>query len=85
MAHPQVGDTAPDFTLPSDNGEISLSSLKGKPAVIYFYPKDDTSGCTREAIAFSQLKPEFDKLGIRVIGLSPTARPNTQSFARSTT
>src|SRR5690606_14640487 len=71
MAHPQVGDPAPDFTLPSVNGEISLSSLRGKPVVIYFYPKDDTSGCTKEAIAFSQLKPEFDKIGVRVIGLPP--------------
>jgi len=71
MAHPQVGDQAPDFSLPSDNGIISLSSLKGAPVVVYFYPKDDTSGCTKEAIAFSQLKPEFDKIGIKIIGVSP--------------
>ncbi len=82
MAHPQVGDPAPDFTLPSDNGEISLSSLKGKPVVIYFYPKDDTSGCTKEAIAFSQLKPEFDKIGTRVIGLSPDSATKHAKFRK---
>lgn len=82
MAHPQVGDPAPDFTLPSDNGEISLSSLKGKPVVIYFYPKDDTSGCTKEAIAFSLLKPEFDKIGVRVIGLSPDSATKHAKFRK---
>ncbi|MCR5940690.1 peroxiredoxin [Ochrobactrum sp. XJ1] len=82
MAHPQVGDPAPDFTLPSDNGEISLSSLKGKPVVIYFYPKDDTSGCTKEAIAFSLLKPEFDKVGVRVIGLSPDSATKHAKFRK---
>ncbi len=85
MAHPQVGDPAPDFTLPSDGGEISLSSLKGKPVVIYFYPKDDTSGCTKEAIAFSQLKPEFDKIGTRVIGLSPIVRRSMRNSVRNMT
>lgn len=79
MARPQVGDLAPDFTLPSDSGTITLSSLKGKPVVLYFYPKDDTSGCTKEAIAFSQLKPEFDKIGARIIGLSPD---NAEKHAR---
>ena len=82
MAHPQVGDPAPDFTLPSDNGEISLLSLKGKPVVIYFYPKDDTSGCTKEAIAFSLLKPEFDKIGVRVIGLSPDSATKHAKFRK---
>jgi len=71
MARPQVGDQAPDFSLPSDSGTISLSSLKGTPVVVYFYPKDDTSGCTKEAIAFSQLKPEFDKIDVKIIGISP--------------
>ncbi|MBC2885047.1 thioredoxin-dependent thiol peroxidase [Ochrobactrum sp. CM-21-5] len=82
MAHPQVGDQAPDFTLPSDNGEIVLSSLKGKPVIVYFYPKDDTSGCTKEAIAFSQLKPEFDKIGVRVIGLSPDSAQKHAKFRK---
>lgn len=82
MARPQVGDLAPDFTLPSDSDTITLSSLKGKPVVLYFYPKDDTSGCTKEAIAFSQLKPEFDKIGARVIGLSPDSAEKHTKFRK---
>ena len=82
MARPQVGDLAPDFSLPSDNGAISLSSLKGGPVVVYFYPKDDTSGCTKEAIAFSQLKPEFDKIGARIIGLSPDSAEKHAKFRK---
>jgi peroxiredoxin Q/BCP len=70
-AGPQVGDKAPAFTLPTDGGgKVSLAELKGKPVVLYFYPKDDTSGCTSEAIAFSGLKAKFDKLGAVVIGCS---------------
>ncbi len=66
------GTKAPDFTLPGDNGEkIKLSALKGHPVVVYFYPKDDTPGCTKEAIAFTGLLPEFDKLGAAIIGISP--------------
>ncbi len=83
MARPQVGDLAPDFTLPSDSDTITLSSLKGKLVVLYFYPKDDTSGCTKEAIAFSQLKPEFDKIGARVIGLSPDSAEKHAKFRKS--
>src|SRR5690606_1529508 len=82
MARPQVGDLAPDFTLPSDSDTITLSSLKGKPVVLYFYPKDDTSGCTKEAIAFSQLKPEFDKIGARVIGLAPDSAEKHAKFRK---
>jgi thioredoxin-dependent peroxiredoxin len=82
MARPQVGDLAPDFTLPSDSDTITLSSLKGKPVVLYFYPKDDTSGCTKEAIAFSQLKSEFDKIGARVIGLSPDSAEKHAKFRK---
>ncbi len=80
MAHPEIGATAPDFTLPTDNGAITLSALKGKPVVVYFYPKDDTSGCTKEAIAFSKLKPDFDKIGARVIGLSPDSAAKHAKF-----
>jgi peroxiredoxin Q/BCP len=68
----QEGETAPDFDLPTDSGgRLSLSSLKGKPIVVYFYPKDDTSGCTREAIDFSTLAPDFARLGATVVGISP--------------
>ncbi|MBB3235014.1 peroxiredoxin [Phyllobacterium endophyticum] len=72
MAKLDIGSTPHDFTLPSDGGgTITLSELRGQPVVLYFYPKDDTSGCTQEAIEFSGLKPQFDKLGVKVIGMSP--------------
>ena len=66
------GDTCPDFSLPDDRGEIvSSSDVKGKPFVLYFYPKDDTSGCTLEAVDFTRLKDEFDKADVAVFGVSP--------------
>jgi thioredoxin-dependent peroxiredoxin len=71
MSTLSAGALAPDFTLSTDNGEVSLAALRGRPVVVYFYPKDDTSGCTREAIAFSGLAEEFEKLGATVIGISP--------------
>lgn len=68
----KVGDTAPDFDLATDGGgRVRLSELKGKPVVVYFYPKDDTSGCTKEAQDFTALLPEFEKRGAVVIGISP--------------
>ncbi len=67
-----VGDMAPDFDLPTDGGgRVKLSAHAGKAVVVYFYPKDDTSGCTKEAQAFSDLADEFAALGIPVIGISP--------------
>ena len=68
---PAVGTAAPDFTLPRDGGEtVSLSALKGGAVVLFFYPKDDTSGCTKEAIAFTGLKDEFTAAGATIIGMS---------------
>lgn len=68
---PEIGDKAPDFTLPGDGGKtISLSDLHGKKVVVYFYPKDDTPGCTKEAIAFTQHKSDFDAAGAVIIGVS---------------
>lgn len=68
---PDVGEKAPEFNMPTDGGEdVSLSALKGTPFVLYFYPKDDTPGCTTEAIGFSAEIKEFDKLGMKVIGVS---------------
>jgi thioredoxin-dependent peroxiredoxin len=67
----KVGDKAPDFTLPSDGGgKVSLKALKGKAVVLYFYPKDDTSGCTAEACAFRDALPDFSKANAAVIGIS---------------
>ncbi len=67
----KAGDKAPDFKLPTDGGEeISLSALKGKPVVLYFYPKDDTSGCTKEAMGFRDALSAFTKAGATVLGVS---------------
>lgn len=66
-----IGDDAPDFKLPTDGGgELSLSSLKGRTVVLYFYPKDDTSGCTKEAIGFRDALADFEKTGAAVVGVS---------------
>ena len=66
-----VGKPAPDFTLPTDGGgKVALKSLRGKAVVLYFYPKDDTSGCTAEACGFRDALPKFDKIDATVIGVS---------------
>ena len=68
----EEGSKAPDFSLPTDGDEtVSLATFTGKPLVLYFYPKDDTSGCTKEAIAFTGLAAEFDAIGAKVLGVSP--------------
>jgi peroxiredoxin Q/BCP len=78
----QDGDKAPDFELPTDGGEsVKLSKLKGKPVVVYFYPKDDTSGCTAEAKDFTRLAADFKKAGVQVIGISPDSPESHQKFA----
>ena len=72
MTHIKIGDPAPDFDLPADGGtRLSLEAHSGSIVVLYFYPKDDTSGCTVEAIDFTALKPQFDEIGAVVIGMSP--------------
>ncbi|USG59971.1 thioredoxin-dependent thiol peroxidase [Sneathiella marina] len=66
-----IGNPAPDFTMSTDTaGEISLRGLAGQKFVLYFYPKDDTPGCTKEAIGFTESAAEFEKLGVQVIGVS---------------
>jgi thioredoxin-dependent peroxiredoxin len=66
-----IGDKAPDFTMPTDgNGAVTLSALRGKPVVLYFYPKDDTSGCTAEACGFRDSFPDYGRTGAVVIGVS---------------
>ena len=68
----EEGARAPDFELKSDEGAIvRLSDLRGRPVVLYFYPKDDTPGCTRQACAFRDLEAEFDARGAVVLGASP--------------
>ena len=74
------GDSAPDFELSADGDRARLADLRGKPAVIYFYPKDDTSGCTAEAIAFNRLRHEFADAGTAVIGVSPDTAASHDKF-----
>jgi len=81
MSELAAGDMAPDFELPGDGGTtISLAAFEGKPVVLFFYPKDDTSGCTAEAIDFTRLKSEFDAAGIALIGMSPDSARKHDKF-----
>jgi peroxiredoxin Q/BCP len=74
------GLAAPDFTAPSTEGDITLSALRGRTVVLYFYPKDDTPGCTREACAFRDLKAEMAALGAVVIGVSKDKPASHEKF-----
>ena len=77
----KMGDPAPDFDLARDGGgNVSLSALKGKPVVVYFYPKDDTSGCTAEAIDFTAHGAAFAEAGVTVIGVSPDSVAKHDKF-----
>ena len=72
---------APDFALPADDGaEITLAGLRGTPFVLFFYPRDNTPGCTKEAIAFTTLKPDFDALGVRIFGISKDSLKSHGNF-----
>lgn len=78
-----VGTPAPDFTLPTDgNGSVTLSALKGKPVVLYFYPKDDTSGCTAEACQFRDMQPDFSGADAVIIGLSKDSVASHDKFKK---
>jgi peroxiredoxin Q/BCP len=78
---PQVGDLAPDFELPADTGEtIRLSALRGKRVILYFYPKDDTSGCTTQACGFRDAYPEISEHNAVVLGISPDGVASHQKF-----
>ena len=77
----EPGDRAPTFRLATDDGgEVSSSKLKGRPFVLYFYPKDDTSGCTKEAITFSEVRKKFDAMGATVIGVSKDSVSSHKKF-----
>ena len=77
----EIGTPAPDFTLPRDGGEmLSLSALRPKAVVLYFYPKDDTSGCTREAVDFTALGAEFAAAGAMVVGVSKDSAAKHDKF-----
>ena len=81
ISHPHEGDAAPDFRLPGAGGEtLSLAGLKGRNLVLYFYPKDDTSGCTKEAMEFNMLREKFAEAGTTIIGLSPDSVKSHDKF-----
>ena len=77
----EVGRKAPDFTLPADNGaKIKLSQLRGQPVVLYFYPRDDTPGCTKEACGFRDEWKEIQKTNTVVLGISPDEQDSHRKF-----
>ncbi|MCV2870458.1 peroxiredoxin [Defluviimonas sp. WL0002] len=79
----ETGDVAPAFDLPRDGGgKISLADHAGKPVVLYFYPKDDTAGCTTEAMDFTRLSPDFEAAGVTVIGVSKDSVAAHDKFCR---
>ncbi|MET0940103.1 MAG: peroxiredoxin [Mesorhizobium sp.] len=81
MAELRTGQHAPQFELPTAEGPpLTLKAFLGKPVVVYFYPQDDTTSCTAEAIDFSRLKPEFTKAGAAVIGISPDSAKKHGKF-----
>ncbi len=82
MSMPEVGKRAPSFSLPSSSGEnVKLSDFSGSPVVVYFYPKDDTPGCTVEAKGFQALAAKYEKAGVRVLGISPDSVASHCTFA----
>ena len=77
----EIGTKAPDFTLPDQNGTMhSLSEFKGKKVILYFYPKDNTSGCTKQACAFGELYHQFTEKGATVIGISKDSVASHKKF-----
>jgi peroxiredoxin Q/BCP len=77
----EEGAPAPDFELTSDEGEtVTLSALRGKPVVLYFYPKDDTPGCTTEACEFRDAYDRFREQGVEILGVSPDTEASHQKF-----
>jgi thioredoxin-dependent peroxiredoxin len=76
------GDPAPDFSLPASGGRtVSLSQMKGKPFILYFYPKADTPGCTKEACAFEEAGATLGRMGLNVVGVSPDKMKPIEKFA----
>ena len=77
----EAGPKAPDFTLPDQNGEMhSLSDYAGKRVILYFYPKDNTPGCTRQACGFSELRPQFEEKGAVILGVSRDSVASHKKF-----
>lgn len=77
----EPGQMAPDFTLPADDGsQVTLSQLRGAPVVLYFYPRDNTPGCTREACAFRDRLPQFKRRKVHILGVSPDSVESHRKF-----
>jgi len=82
-AGPAEGAPAPAFSMPASGGRtVSLEGLKGRPFLLYFYPKADTPGCTRQACGIQEALPQLGKLGLTVIGVSPDKMPPIEKFAK---
>jgi thioredoxin-dependent peroxiredoxin len=78
---PKEGDKAPDFDLPTDgSGRVSLKALRGKAVVLYFYPRDDTPGCTKEACGFNDALPDFSKVKAEIVGISKDKEASHAKF-----
>jgi peroxiredoxin Q/BCP len=80
MSKIEIGKKAPEFSLEGTGGEWSLGDAAGKPVVIYFYPRDNTSGCTQEGLDFAALHPQFKKAKATVIGISPDSLASHEKF-----
>ncbi len=80
-----VGTQAPEFTLPDQDGKMhSLKDYRGQKVILYFYPKDNTPGCTAQACGFRDLYPEITEKGAVVLGISKDSVPRTKSFRKNT-
>ena len=78
---PEISQPAPDFTLPATGGhDVTLSDLKGSPVVLFFYPRDDTPGCTKESIGFSEARAQFEEAGASVFGVSKDSLAGHEKF-----
>ena len=83
MAELNIGDQAPDFTLPKNGGgTVSLNAYSGKKVVLYFYPKDNTEGCTIEALDFTRLSNDFEAAGAVIVGMSPDSAKKHDNFCK---
>ncbi|HET7010408.1 MAG TPA: thioredoxin-dependent thiol peroxidase [Anaerolineales bacterium] len=83
MARPKAGALAPDFKLTDDSGEtVQLSKLRGRPVVLYFYPKDDTPGCTKEACGFRDDFAGYSQAGVVILGVSPDSEKSHTAFKK---
>ena len=77
----EIGTKAPEFSLPDENGEIrNLSDYKGKKLILYFYPRDNTPGCTKQACGFGELYPQFGEKGVEIIGISKDSVASHKKF-----